>query len=187
MPLNIPNNYYQCSMTHQCTGSLRPAIVTFGVLYTGSNFVADIGSLGNAWAPTVMGSMADVWKYTNFEARNALGSVFIQPHSTPGGTAHTPTTPQVTFLVKKETGLGGRRNHGRMYIPGVSEQDVDAVGVVAATKVTELVNGFQAWVTNVVASHFTLQLLHNGAFVPTPVTSLTIQQLAATQRRRLRK
>jgi hypothetical protein len=187
MTLNIPANYYEAAFEHSLAGSTRPAVCTIGLHYTGGAFSTDIGFVALAWAQHVMLSVQDSWTFTDFRARDALGSVANLAQAVTGGTSHTGTTPNVAFLMKKLTGLGGRANHGRLYLPGVSEQDVDVDGTVAGSKLTELTTNFGAFATDCAAKSFFLVILHNGTAAPTPMTQFLWEGTAATQRRRLRK
>lgn len=188
MPLNIPNGWYEASMEHHLTGSLRPAIVTLGLGYLGGTLEDDAQEIADLWAVTLVQSMADVWSYTNFKLRDADGTIYERAESTGGATAHTAATPNVAFLFHKQTGNGGRAERGRWYLPGVSEQDVDAVGVVVGSKLTELAANLGNYLDGLTTNHFAPFLLHNDPLrPPSAITQIAISPLAATQRRRMRK
>lgn len=111
------------------------------------------------------------------------------------GTVSSNVFPQNTaFLVHKNTGLGGRHNKGRWYLPGAFESLVSPTGVVDATYLagynTSLATLRDAYyaATEVLA----VVLLHNPRTAdptpaPTNLLSLTLDPVVATQRRRLRK
>lgn len=196
-PLFIPDGYYEVSLHMQATGSLREAVCTQGVEYTGSSFDVDANDMLDAWADDVMLSVSDNWTYFAGRMRNQIGTVKDRAETTGGGTSHSPATPNVSFLILKNTGQPGRFNRGRMYLPGVSEQDVDGLGVVVGSKLTELVTNIGAWYTRMAADHFTPVILHRDVSIdggvtfthrdPTPQTSFDVSALAATQRRRMRR
>lgn len=188
MPLVIPADYFECAMTHQLDGSLRPAVCTIGVWYVGADLNGDFAELADIWALTLVQSMADVWTYTNFTARDATGTVYVRGESTEGGTAHTPATSNTAFLIRKRTLFGGRANQGRWYVPGVSEQDVDGAGVLAGSKITELEANIENWVVGCVSHNFFPVILHNtNTIIPTAIDTFHVESLVATQRRRMRK
>lgn len=187
MTLNIPAGYYEASFTHQISTSLRTAVCTHGFIYTGSDFNGNAGGLRLAWESNMMPSMSDSWKFIGFRLRDAAGTVYERTLSVSGGTAHTPATPQVSFLLKKQTLLAGRKYRGRMYVPGVSEQDVDALGVVVGSKITELEAAFAGFIAAAATNEFEPVILHNGVTAPTLVSDYVWETLCATQRRRLRK
>lgn len=193
----IPEGFFEVAFTHALTGSLRRAVCTLGVQYTGSDFGAESNELLDGWATTFVASMADVWTYVEGKMRNQIGTVKTRAETTVGGTSHTPTSPNVTFLLHKDTGLPGRFNRGRLYLPGVSEQDVDAVGTVAGSKITELELARGNFETIMTANHFTPVILHrdfstDGGVTfthrdPTTIVGMRFDPLAATQRRRMRR
>lgn len=187
MPLNIPTGYYEVSMHHSLTGSLRLGVVTCGFQYTGSAFGADSDELADLWASQVMPELNNQWHYFLCRFRDATGTVKERSETTAGSATAAPTTPNVAFLAQKLTGLGGRKNRGRMYIPGVSEDNVDGVGNVTSGKVASLDAALGVYVADAASFHFTPVILHNSLTAPTPFTGFSVSGLAATQRRRLRK
>jgi hypothetical protein len=191
MTLYIPATYYEVAFTHTLQGSIHPAVCTLGLFYFGTDFDNDSNGADAAWLADIMPSMADVWACTEISWRVQAGTVKQVFPSTQGGTAHTATTPNVTFLLRKSTGVPGRKNRGRIYLPGVSEQDVDATGVVVGSKITEINTGLGALVGDLAAANFTPYLLHNITVAdptpaPTLISTITCEPLAATQRRRMR-
>lgn len=186
MTLVIPAGYCEVAFHHKPVGSLREAVCTLGLGYGGTDLATDAIAVQNAWANRVTPSMADNWKYTQFTARIQAGTVYDASFLVGGTTSHPPTTPNVAFLIKKVTGAPGRKNRGRMYLPGVSEQDVDSLGVVVGSKITEIDAGLVQFQADILTAGFQLALLHNDATPVTGINSLKTQALCATQRRRLR-
>lgn len=101
------------------------------------------------------------------------------------------TVPSNTaVLVKKLSGLRGRSNRGRMYVPGVHEGDVNPNGTISAGVVTALqgfadlmLDGFSE-----VGGGCQMVILHDQTVSdpPTIVTELQVDPVVATQRRRMR-
>jgi hypothetical protein len=126
--------------------------------------------------------------------------------STIGSIVATAATPGTSFLVRKNTALGGRRNVGRMYIPGVTEiMQTDAGDLVAGT-VASFQTALNTFLGALTTDAISMYVLHGPAtvwelvggqprrvptagFVPGPtlVSSLTLQTHVAMQRRRLRR
>lgn len=106
------------------------------------------------------------------------------------GTATGSGLPQnCAALIRKLTGLGGRRQRGRMYIPGQPEGNVVSNGQIQSSWVTTLTTQVNALKTGLEAlgEVDSIVLLHDSApFTPTVITSLEPQNRIATQRRRLR-
>jgi hypothetical protein len=98
-----------------------------------------------------------------------------------------------SVLVKKVTGVGGRKNRGRNFFPFViAEGDVTEVGVVGAARLANLQNAADIWLdqldTGGVGGLATpMYILHSGNEIPTPVSNLVVDPIIATQRRRLRR
>ncbi len=94
------------------------------------------------------------------------------------------------LMVKKITGQGGRRNKGRMYIPGYAEGVVDGNGFLNGADVTSLRTVVQNWRTAIagLADVGEVVLLHSlVGQAPTVVTNFDIDPRIATMRRRMRR
>lgn len=105
------------------------------------------------------------------------------------GTAGTTTaSPNVAYLIKKVTALGGRFNRGRLFMPGVMEANVGANGNIDSGTVTALTDGWNDLMTQLIAGDATPVILHGTAPLPIPtnITEFVCDPVAATQRRRLR-
>lgn len=192
MPLNIPEGFYEVAFHHSLTGSLHVSICTLGVQHVGTDFENQANGVASAWGENIMQSMSDVWRYDKAVFRNADGAVKERLTGFPGTTAHPATTANTTFLIRKLTGVPGRRHKGRMFLPGVSEQDVDPTGQVAASKLTELNNNLLNFGGALNLVQFHMVLLHNTVAdpaiitLPTAIVNLVSDPRAATQRNRMR-
>lgn len=111
----------------------------------------------------------------------------------PGGSEEPP---QIAALVRKNTGVGGRRNRGRWYLPGVlNDADVDMTGGITTTRRTAIQDQMNLLFSAFSASNNItgMVILHSWdtatppvpAPNPTPVAALAVQQFVGTQRRRL--
>jgi len=96
--------------------------------------------------------------------------------------------PNTAYLVRKVTDTGGRAGRGRMYVPGIEESDINAVGVFEGGIVATATTVFGDMVADFDNNEVPLRLLHNSALVaPSVITGTVFQLKAATQRRRLRR
>lgn len=110
------------------------------------------------------------------ELTTITGSV-TGPHGPPSNAA----------LISLSTGLIGRANRGRVYLPGVlPEADLGSDGVIAGARVTAINNAFGELMTDLVALGAEPVILHSASSDPTPVNAWQTQAISATQRRRLR-
>lgn len=116
---------------------------------------------------------------------------FVSTGAGVGGRATSQSpTPQVTYLVQKNTGLSGRRNRGRMYLPAANEANIEQGGQLNGTEfallnttANELLTACESAGGNNLDG---MVLLHSQApSTPTPVISVEPSLFVATQRRRL--
>lgn len=104
-----------------------------------------------------------------------------------GGQAPVPIN--CALLVTKLTGIGGRRNKGRMYIPPFlpGESQVDQNGILTGTVQAVIQGQIDAAVAANAADDIGYVLFHQtGSEIPTAITELRCENLIATQRRRMR-
>lgn len=95
--------------------------------------------------------------------------------------------PQVALLIQKITGRAGRVNRGRMYIPAPSEANVDETGRYTSAQTAAFQADADAFLSQLDTAGYPMALLHTDpAISPTDVVSLRVDNLVATQRRRLR-
>lgn len=188
----IPVGYAQVNYIFGGDGLPHGAQVTFGV----DNRDSDADAL------TVATEASTAWTGNIQAATNqhvTLLSVLAKkgPNSTGAsaeisvGEAGANTTgdfqPNCCALVKKITALGGRHGRGRTYWPVLGESDIDNAGVVKSTFLSGFQGAVDDWLDALAAANLPLVLLHASASVsPTPVTSLSVETVIATQRRRLR-
>lgn len=91
-----------------------------------------------------------------------------------------------SWLLKKTTASGGRRNRGRNYWPGVSEGAVTDSGALEGGVQTGWETNISDWLDGMVAAGLQIVLLHQKApFTPTIVEQVNIETRIATQRNRL--
>lgn len=112
--------------------------------------------------------------------------------TTTGSNNDEPLPPNCALLIRKASALGGRRNRGRAYFPGLAlKPSSSPAGVLDPAAVTALQGDADEWWTLAATAGppevSGLVILHSEApFTPTPITSLDVQDKIATQRRRLR-
>lgn len=120
------------------------------------------------------------------------GGLVVLADSTPlagGAGSGDPLPPNVTYLMRKNTASGGRRNRGRMYIPAVPEANSNGGGDLTPTAATNFAADCTSFLEKMAADDLTLTLFRQNAadeFLMTAITSLVGEGRLATQRRRLR-
>jgi hypothetical protein len=98
-------------------------------------------------------------------------------------------SPNVSGLIKKRTGAGGRTGQGRSYLtPGyIEEGNIDESGTLNPTTRTSLQAKCDSFFTHVADAGHALVLFHESqAILPRVILSLEMDSRVATQRRRLR-
>lgn len=116
------------------------------------------------------------------------------PSGLTGSTGTTGALPSTAVLVRKATGFIGKQNRGRMYVPGLlTDAQVDEGGVITSSEVTGLQGAFTGFLADLDTLDIPMVIIHKAPksggepSAPTGVTSLTVEPIVATQRRRLRK
>jgi hypothetical protein len=168
-----------------------PAAVVFGFDPSGSPDPADLAEvIHGGWTGSILeeqNAACDLVGCTVKLGPNSTGASGTFSSTETGGNAESGCTPNVAILVTKNTGLGGRRGRGRMYIPGVTEDGVGAVGQLAEATQEAFQDQCNAFLVLMTLAGLPVVLLHSDATTPTAVTSLSVSNRVATQRRRLRR
>lgn len=193
MPV-IPAGYAHAELQFLVTGDAEPMLSTFGLKLDGGANVATANSLMAAFATPFATQLATVTKLTGLKL--TVGDdgdplVYQSSSATASFSGGTALPQNCAFLVRKRTASGGRRNRGRMFLPGCNDNLVDELGNVTSAGQTSLQTACTAFLTAVqaVASVEEMVILHTPTVetpLPTVVTSLAIDPRIATQRRRLR-
>lgn len=143
--------------------------------------------MADFWDDQIAPLTNNAYELQEVEARsdNLVSSTVV---SNPGNVENAYVSPQVSALVKLVTGLPGRSNRGRIYLPGVlPEADVDQRGNISSARVGLLQLAMDNLATRLATVDGQFRILHSDVEAPTAVTSYVVQSVAATQRRRLRR
>lgn len=177
---------------HVFEGDTLPngAATTYGIRLLGGVFGVDYAAaLHDAFADAFMPLLCDgtVLRRTLVkEGPSATGPTFEYAEDRPGAVTGSPATPQVAFLLRKRTAMGGRMNRGRMFLPGVPEFSVNGAGVVIPSEIAALQTASNALLAAIDTLQGEMVILHSASSDPTSVISLQADSRVATQRRRLR-
>lgn len=192
----IPPGYVQINHVHSHPAADGEVVVTPAFAITGGFSETAATAAYNAWATEMMPLLASSLTFLGVTAYVGQdgGDPTIVEHfpvsPTSGGDTGIATPINTAYLVRKSTGLGGRRNRGRMYIPGVLADELGDDATITTTKFAALQLAVNDWLAAVVAiaNVDEMVILHQGLTpgTPTPVVSLTLEEKVATQRGRLR-
>jgi hypothetical protein len=188
----IPAGYGNVTIEFVITGGpSNPVNVTLGYINT-LNLTANIAAaqIGDEFtrSPGILDYVDNAYTLTTVTARQQPGDeIGVATYNVTGRDTGNGSPPQVAVLVRKVTALGGRRNRGRMFLPGVPELWVNEQGLLSANYVTGLQGAFDQFIINMDSQQTRAYLLHSGpGFDPVNITAMVVQPLVATQRRRLR-
>lgn len=204
MALVIPEGYGVAKMRWRSQGDGEEMISTIGFQGDGSPDVNDLAqAIGTHWLECwPMTSMSSTYSFVGVDvAYGPEGSAEVGEWNTnaAGGIAVATCPSNCALLISKLTGLGGKANKGRMYLPAayLSEGEVDQNGFLSAAALAQT-QGFCSNFFNVnlgatpIVGLIGWVLLHSGdaqtpSNMPTPITALQPQTQIATQRQRMRR
>lgn len=197
MPVNIPVGFGLAQLRFIFSGSARESLCTFG--YDPPSLDPQVHAqqitdhFTQAGRPGIPTQINESWTYLGVRVTEMddVGPLTgeasdIQDGILSGGAM----PPNCAILIRKTTGVGGRRNRGRMFVPPIypPEGNVGQGGSIADPQVDNLNLWWGAFRTALVTAGLQPVIFHSEPpFTPTPDTSWIVQDLIATQRRRLRK
>lgn len=195
MTLVIPPGFAQVSWLFSLEGDNEMMVTTCGMDV--SAFDGDFTEAAEAFSAAFLGAFtagerADSYTYRGVVARIGQDGgppVIAEVTGNSVGTLDVGPPPQnVAVLVRKSTGIGGRRGRGRMFLPPfcVGEEGIGANGVLEGSTRTTIQTNVSAWFAGLAPV-----LLHDSSPLPvpdpTPITAFVVDLTVATQRRRLRR
>lgn len=194
----IPVNWANWICQYSFVGDAEPMITTMGVNVStwGGEYVEGLEWLQIAWALAIQPSLSD--EVQMGPASLSVGQdggdpiTYEDPTVFTGIESSFPMWPNTAVLVRKQSALGGRRNRGRMYLPGFALRTlVTSAGIIDSAYLEDLNTNLQTFLEYVNAgtgfNATQLGVLHSEApAAPAPIISLVAQPKVATQRRRLR-
>jgi hypothetical protein len=198
MPLtpypNVPAGFALCRFQFTLAGAAHDPMIIFGITDDGTSTPADL--IDDAAEPFNSGVMPDLSSSLTLVSGSIVlnrGGTFSEGASTfgatAGGTGGQPVPPNTSILVPKSTGLIGKHFRGRIYVPGLPASAADSAQArIRATPLLAYQADFAGWLTALATASINMVLLHRSPAVsPTTVIGLGVEELLATQSRRLRK
>lgn len=193
----VPVAYVNITARIQLAGDLEPMSTSIGAhLIDPDTFdQADANSIAGTMGTFVKGVMTSDYSVINVNcfAGTSAGDVSFDSATGNGAGAivAAPVPQNTAYLIRKSGALAGRKHRGRMFIPGVRESVVEAVGSLTTgeqSRITALVDAFFfTRTTSAVYDSFEILHSYGDATIPTPITAMRIDPVVATQRRRLRR
>lgn len=193
--LEIPAGFGACTVIVGVAGRTKPFTTSFGYnLPAGAevdNTILLNTCLIGSDHPFDHANMATAYTYLGISVRqqgDVAQYAFDFPQSITGTQSILPPSSNCSILVKKTSGIVGKKNRGRMYVPpfNVTEADIDPRGIVTPAERDAMQVFYSNMLDDLAAADLNMVILHHGAGAPTPVTQLLVEGLLATQRRRMR-
>lgn len=186
----IPPGYANVAHVFELSASTQTAVVTYGVQLQGTEFGETRAALLHDMVDDhMLNATSTVWTLARTLLKygpSSTGPLFEFSLPTAGRNPGAASPPQVAALIRKRTSFGGRSQRGRMYWPGMIDDNVDSIGELLNGYVLGFQSDINDWRTALAGNDLPMVLLHNASSDPTPVTSLNLDTTVATQRRRLR-
>lgn len=196
MGVEIPLGEAQISIEWLCAGVTRPMVSTFGInppagVTTLSAMLLDVNTELVDSTLLVASQISNQYTCTGIigQLQTTAGILSqTRPVNLTGTASFQPPPPNVSWVIQKRTGLGGRPNRGRMYFPParLGETVVNAAGVVDSANVSAEQADWDAFLSGMQGLGYEIVLFHSDGSPSTEITSFVVESLVATQRRRLR-
>lgn len=193
----IPVGYGQAVGIANASGDPEPMVCTMGFQ------VADPATVGQTAMDDFSAAFLTAlrarttseysWSRTDFVVGKTIGdSAFTSTVGAGAGSnTGTPLPQNCAWLIRKRSPLVGRKNRGRMYVPGIREDTVNGIGVINGPDVSAAQTAWNTFRTTIEGnpSFVGLSILHSfgDATLPTPISALEVDNVIATQRRRMRR
>lgn len=192
MPTIIPPSFGLVAHSFRISAQQNPSgpmVITYGVNVGVAGGQAVLDLCCDYMGSVVEGCVADNYEMyfsTLKQGPNETGPTFEDSRVVSGGTTGVGAVPNTAMLVRKVTGLGGRSNRGRLYLPGVSTSVITDTGQIGSTALGDYQEVWDTWLTGLDGEGITPVILHSSSSDPTAITSMRVEPVLATQRRRLR-
>lgn len=116
---------------------------------------------------------------------NPLAWDFAPSPGIPGTSSDPPSPANVTLTVSWRTGLAGRKYRGRIYVPGITEAVAQLFDDASAAFITQMAIAGAELISGALSGAGVLSIFHVSTNTFTQVTSVVLESLLDSQRRRL--
>lgn len=183
----IPAGYVSVAFLHRFDGRFDEAICTCGFEKPDGFSHTAATALSTTWKTNVVPWLTANVQYIGLRVSEAAGTLDEVSEAQHGAASSAPAPPNIAALVKKVTGVPGKKNRGRIYLPGIPKAELNDLGFLSSAQLSGLQSSLNDWYTDLIAADWVPVVLHSLVGVtPTSVTSFQLQQQCATQRGRLR-
>lgn len=187
-----------------CTGDAELMLMTIGFGNPTPPTLANAESIKSAFVTYMTPTLQSQYKTQKVAMRyqdSPTEQTYIETTSAAdaAGSGTSPLPSNCAIVIQKKTGLAGKKNRGRFFVPGINEGLVNALGDIDSGAVASLQTNVNAMYTawNTVVDELVIH--HNIPYVkgvpgtggpdpsqiPTNITSLVVAPRIGTQRRRM--
>lgn len=194
MPFVIGNGTAQLRIVFRLTTDPEDMVATLGLVASAAFTSGELTAIYDALADNLTPILSEDYEFRGYRVtgKSDAGAPYDEEFfSTATGATVASVLPQnCAVLVQKRTGVPGRPNRGRMYLPGVAtEASVAPNGIIESSALAGFQAAMNSLYTDLTDGAATgiadLAVLH-PAGTHTVITALVVDDTIATQRRRLR-
>lgn len=171
----------------------QPVVNVVGVDLNGGTVLNATTAVKTAWEMalgplTKLTSATTMVNYHGMDLSSSTGAIVDVASATAGGGgAGAKATNAACALVKWNGGTRSKSSRGRLYFGPLQESDVNTDGrTILATPLGLISNAFNNFKSSLNTAGFPLVVVSRKLSEATPVVSLTVETVIATQRRRIR-
>lgn len=196
MALIIPDGYGQVTHHFALTGSAKSMSWSHGYQWTGAGDApAHAEAIQEAATATTGPYHADHmvldWTYegtSTIENQDGVMALGVSPVAIAGSNMGAAAAPNISILLKKVTGIGGRKNQGRAFVPPCfpGENVISTTGTIDSGTLDSMVGFYSSYMNDLTDADIVSVIFHTDSTTPTLFHGLLPQTMVATQRRRLR-
>jgi hypothetical protein len=158
-----------------------------------SDRIAALNSAMDSWGDNILPLQSTTYRLLGVDGvfGTASGDLPLSSTDPPrtGGDGDQAAWPNTACLIQKVSGLGGRRNRGRMFVPGIQVNQINLNGIFQPTPLTAMQTAATNFLLGIESGSFLDRavIFHaSGDPTPTVIEQLRVDSVVATQRRRLR-
>jgi hypothetical protein len=189
--MTIPAGFAQITYVYTGASVPRGAANVIGVENAGGLSIANVAIAAGEAIEPMMANLPDSVQVNEIRVKlgpDDNGPYQVFPIVIPGVlTSGETVAPNTSFLFSKQTAMGGRKNRGRLYLPGVLEGAIGDGGDLGSSWITDLNAAAALMLASLTADGLPMYILHESVDAPTEVTAMFVSSRVATQRRRLRR
>jgi len=188
-PVTFPDNHGQITYVLDGPNASGELNCTMGFGESDELTTAELQTLADSWETNVMPLLAA--NYTLVEVRSlqqdGANQIAKSVPSGISGSGSDPMSINAAVIVAKLTGLSGRKNRGRMFVPGIREGEMDAGGnVLSPGNLTFWQDAFDQVLADFTTAERSAVVHHRATSTDTSITELVVRPKLGTQRTRLR-